>query len=129
MSNFTYRAVLDGEAYGFIGFFKWHLYLRKVNQRPVNCHECKQDFLPAQCVHHGQTRNNYFICLACAKVLILKHGKRGYHVSMMQNLQCADMMDGRYTAQQVADSIQLFRAKPGENGLDILTPFGESQGE
>lgn len=129
MSKITYRVVLGDEKYQFIGFYHWYIHLAQCNERPANCIECKQDFLPGQCVYMREKGGKKgYVCIPCTQKLIRKHGPVGYHVTPLFNLQAADTITGRITADQVAGSIYAFNQTVNENGVTILEPFGDLHG-
>lgn len=119
---YTYRALLEEQQYPIIDFFVWKIVLSKTNLRPVHCGQCASQFTVGECVKHRQYSDNYFLCIPCAKELILKFGSKGFNLNILSNLRAVDISTPIYTAQQVADSITKYiLTHHPENGLEILT--------
>jgi hypothetical protein len=123
--QYTYRALLGEEFYFFISFGEWGLSLFSTNQRPVHCGKCASQFPVGECIRHKMYKSNYYICLPCAKNLILLYGVKGFFVNFLSNLQPVEYNEPEFTAQQVADSITRFAFTTDENGLIILHSPGE----
>ncbi|GJQ37581.1 MAG: hypothetical protein JETCAE01_35910 [Anaerolineaceae bacterium] len=117
---YTFRAVLDGETYQYIAFYKWALDLSKTNLRPVHCHECGSQFPVGECVYHRCYRANFFLCIDCAKNAILRYGQNGFGVNVLFNLVLCHYSTPKFTAEQVAASLTRFTCTLNENGLVIL---------
>lgn len=103
-----YRAYLNEDDFGYIGFHKWALVLFHTNQRSSKCKQCEHIIDAGEGVYHHQHGNKGYVHLECAKQLILKYGnERGFTVSPLLNLQACAFAAGRFTAQEVASSIRV----------------------
>ena len=109
-----YRAFLDGQEYPYIG---WRtglaLHLARTNKNKAHCHECKRELMPGEGIYKSHHGDSGYICIEAARKIILTVGNfdgrdSGYTVNILDNLQkCSgDYGVGKYTSQQVADSIQ-----------------------
>jgi len=101
----AYVIMIDDEWYGYIAFYKWSLALRKVNQRKSKCIECEDSFEAGECVYHSQYGGNGFVCIPCARKLIIKHGDMGYSENILMNLQANNFQTGKWTAEQIAQAL------------------------
>ena len=115
-----YRVYLPSKTgmnwYGYIGFYKWALVLSQTNQRAVYCMECRERMKAGDCVKHKQYGRNGFVCIKCARGMILKYGKNfGYMESVLSNLQCCSYdhknEQGIFSAQEVAEKLLPYRTE------------------
>ena len=102
-----YRVMLGEYGYSYIQFNHWALALRKINQRSVICVECGQERGAGECVFKSKYMGNGYVCLPCAKGLLIEHGERGYSENVMCNLQANFTMDGTWSAEQVIEALRL----------------------
>ena len=119
----TYRACLGDQKFDRITFYKWFLFLRQSNSRPVDCGKCQGHYGPGECVKHTLYRSTYYICLPCAKCLIHQYGQRGYRVNILESLQMCEYSHPIFTAEEVSASIQRFILRRDPNGVEILMPI------
>jgi hypothetical protein len=119
MGRTGFRAYMpDGESYGYIAFYKWALVLAKTNVRRVKCSNCFEKIEAGAGVWHRIYGGNGYVCLDCAKKMILKYGRNGYSENILFNLQSAHFSTGKFTAQEVVDGIAPMAAAP----LSAITP-------
>lgn len=123
--QYTYRAHLPNEDFQFIRFFGWAIDIQHTNKRPVHCGQCASLFPVGECVKHIEYRYNFFLCLQCAKELILRHGAKGFRINLLRNLQAVDVDTPIFTAQQVIDSIEKHAFTVNENGIATLLNLKE----
>ena len=109
-----YRAVLDGQEYQFIAWpYGLVLLLDRSNKKIVHCRDCKRQLQPGEGIYQKCYCQNGYICLEAARKIILTVGNYenedyGFTINMLGSLQkCrGDYGQGKYTSQQVADSIK-----------------------
>lgn len=102
----SYVITIGGEWYSFVQFYKWALALSKVNQRRAKCLECGGRFEPGECVHHQQYRHNGYVCIPCARKMLVKYGRQGYSENILTNLQANNFQTGTWDAQTVAEALK-----------------------
>lgn len=99
--------------YGYIQFYKQSLQPSRTNQRMVCCMDCNEKLKAGMGIKHWQQRNNGFVCINCARGMILRHGKFGYIENILSNLQCCSYdhknEPGVFSAENVAEHLLPYR--------------------
>ncbi|SRR5258707_5738409 len=97
------------------------LELSKTNQNKAHCKECTMEIFAGEAIYHRFYYRNGYICLACAKELILTIGiygnkDYGFFEDIFGNLKrCTYTHVISFTSKQVCGAIELVQPKDGKD--------------